>query len=60
MSLYITATAREHIIHDAVATFPDECCGFLYGTESGDERTITEIDVCQTTLKKATSAEDLK
>ena len=45
MSLYINATAREQIIHDALGTFPDECCGFLYGSESDEARTVTDIQV---------------
>jgi proteasome lid subunit RPN8/RPN11 len=45
MSLYINATAREQIIHDALSTFPDECCGFLFGLESDEARTITDIQV---------------
>lgn len=43
MSLFIIDDARERIIHDAIQTFPYECCGFLYGTETGDKRTILEI-----------------
>ena len=27
----------------ALTTFPDECCGFLYGTEENDSRIITKI-----------------
>jgi proteasome lid subunit RPN8/RPN11 len=27
----------------AVATYPDECCGFLYGTEQSDGRVIVKI-----------------
>ena len=43
MSLHITQDARERIIHDAIHTFPDECCGFLYGTETGGDRVILEV-----------------
>jgi proteasome lid subunit RPN8/RPN11 len=45
MSLYLNSTAREQVIHDALSTFPDECCGFLYGTETDDARTVTDIQV---------------
>jgi proteasome lid subunit RPN8/RPN11 len=31
------------MIADAVETFPDECCGFFFGREEGDERIITKI-----------------
>jgi proteasome lid subunit RPN8/RPN11 len=27
----------------ALTTFPDECCGFLYGNEQSDSRVITKI-----------------
>lgn len=43
MSLHITHDSRERIIHDAIQTFPDECCGFLYGSETGDDRLILEV-----------------
>ena len=33
------------MIADAVGTFPDECCGFLFGTENDDERIIEEVMV---------------
>ncbi|HEV7780609.1 MAG TPA: M67 family metallopeptidase [Chitinophagaceae bacterium] len=35
--------AKEEMIADALAAFPDECCGFLFGEEEGDERIITAI-----------------
>lgn len=33
--------ALEAINADAISAFPNECCGFLYGTETGDVREIT-------------------
>ncbi|MCW3124694.1 MAG: family peptidase [Bacteroidetes bacterium] len=45
MSLHITPIIREQIIHDALSTFPNECCGFLFGIETGDNRAITDIQV---------------
>ena len=37
-------TAGALLVEDAVNTFPDECCGFLFGTEDEEEnRTISEI-----------------
>ena len=34
------------IVQDAVDTYPDECCGFLYGNEdSNGRRTITQARV---------------
>ncbi len=41
--LYISTEARQRIIIDGIRTFPDECCGFLLGTEEGDRREITQI-----------------
>jgi len=42
MSLFYTLseTARQVIYQDGEASFPNECCGFLYGTED-KERHIT-------------------
>ena len=37
----ITPSAYEIITQDAVKSFPDECCGFLYGREDRD-RIITD------------------
>ncbi len=37
----ITPSAYEVITQDAVKSFPDECCGFLYGREDRD-RIITD------------------
>jgi len=31
------------MLHDASQAFPDECCGFLFGTEEGDLRFLTDI-----------------
>ena len=31
----------EIIVHDAQNSFPNECCGFLFGTETGHQRNIT-------------------
>lgn len=35
--------ARNILLDDASTTFPDECCGFLFGTETDGERHITDI-----------------
>ena len=40
--LIIEATPREQMIADAIRTFPNECCGFIFGTESPEERIITK------------------
>ncbi len=41
--LYLEPNARKQIIEDAIRTFPDECCGFLLGTEHGEDRIIEKI-----------------
>ena len=37
--------AKNEMIADAVATFPDECCGFLFGEDSEGTRFIRHIQV---------------
>jgi proteasome lid subunit RPN8/RPN11 len=39
----IEQAAREAMIADGVSTFPDECCGFMFGKEEGDDRTVSSI-----------------
>ena len=43
--LNISDAARSQMIEDALRTFPDECCGFMFGSESGELRTISAIAV---------------
>lgn len=31
------------MVNDAAATFPDECCGFLFGRETAEERIIEQV-----------------
>lgn len=38
--LIIHAKARQEMLSDAISTFPDECCGFFFGEESGEDRII--------------------
>lgn len=40
--LKIELQPREEMISDGINSFPDECCGFMFGNENGDERTITK------------------
>lgn len=40
--LSIDPIAREVMIAEAQIRFPDECCGFFYGYDNGDTRTIVE------------------
>lgn len=39
--LNISEEASKTMIADAIQAFPNECCGFFYGTESEKERIIT-------------------
>ena len=41
--IIIKSLARQLMTADAVKTFPDECCGFLFGIEKRDERVVTDI-----------------
>lgn len=41
----IEQKALEVMIGDAVNSFPDECCGFIFGREEGQERFITEVQI---------------
>ncbi|MCS6935356.1 MAG: M67 family metallopeptidase [Chitinophagales bacterium] len=41
--LYLPSHIQEQLAVDAVRTYPDECCGFLLGTEQSHARTVTEI-----------------
>ncbi len=42
--IIIEPRMRELLTEDAVNSFPDECCGFMFGVESEDgNRIITEI-----------------
>jgi proteasome lid subunit RPN8/RPN11 len=41
--IIIEPQAKQLMTADAVKTFPDECCGFLFGIEKRDERLITDI-----------------
>lgn len=43
--LKIDDTAFDNMVEDAINTFPDECCGFLYGKEERDTRQVLEITV---------------
>ena len=41
--IIIEPQAKQLMTADAVKTFPDECCGFLFGIEKRDDRLITDI-----------------
>jgi proteasome lid subunit RPN8/RPN11 len=41
--LIIEQKPLDEMYYDALQSFPDECCGFFFGKETGDERIITNI-----------------
>ena len=43
--LFIEQIAGRQMIEDASATFPDECCGFMFGREEGEDRFVSEISI---------------
>lgn len=42
MITHIVPIAIRIMIEDALSTFPDECCGFLFGNETEEERIILQ------------------
>lgn len=34
---------EQEMLKDALQAYPDECCGFLFGTEKGGDRVLTDI-----------------
>jgi proteasome lid subunit RPN8/RPN11 len=43
--LIIEQKPLDEMYNDALQSFPDECCGFFFGKEVGEERTVTKIVV---------------
>ncbi len=44
--IILDTIARTALLNDAIAAFPDECCGFLFGTEdSNGFRAVSQIQV---------------
>jgi proteasome lid subunit RPN8/RPN11 len=41
--IIIEPKAKQRMTADAVNTFPDECCGFLFGIVKKDDRFITDV-----------------
>ena len=39
--LRIESKPKDEMIADGINSFPDECCGFMFGTEDGNTRTVT-------------------
>jgi len=49
--LTIEPKALEEMYRDALEGFPDECCGFFFGKETGEERLITEALVVNNSIE---------
>ena len=45
LNIDIEQISLDEMIKDAVKTFPDECCGFIFGKEKNDNRTVIKIQV---------------
>ena len=43
--LKIESKPKDEMIADSINSFPDECCGFMFGNEEGDVRTITKSQI---------------
>ena len=43
--LNIEPITQKLMVEDALRIFPDECCGFFFGSEINDVRTISEIQI---------------
>jgi proteasome lid subunit RPN8/RPN11 len=43
--LFIEPKVRDQMIEDGLRTFPNECCGFIFGSEADEKRTITDMQV---------------
>ena len=43
--LNIEQAPLDEMVNDAIKTFPDECCGFLFGKDENNTRTIKKIQV---------------
>ena len=41
----IESNIYQQMLEDARQSYPDECCGFLFGKEDGDTRTLSDIQV---------------
>ena len=42
--LLVGAVQAKEMIHDALSTFPDECCGFMFGyEEANSDRVVTKV-----------------
>ena len=48
--LIIEPNTRHQILEDARLTFPDECCGFLFGVEDEETRIVTDLLIVDNSL----------
>lgn len=49
MTLAVNTPSRKIIEAHALGTFPNECCGFFFGQNSGTMRTVSEAYVVENT-----------
>jgi proteasome lid subunit RPN8/RPN11 len=45
--IIVEPKAKQVMIEDAQSAYPNECCGFFYGAEQDDDRTITHVVVVE-------------
>jgi proteasome lid subunit RPN8/RPN11 len=41
--IQIHTDAMEIMVEDAITAYPDECCGFFFGNDEGDQRQISRV-----------------
>ncbi len=51
MALYISENLLDFIKHHGLSTYPYECCGFLYGTDDGEHRTVQHVEKASNSRK---------
>lgn len=47
MITHIVTKAVDDMVADAISHFPDECCGFLFGNETEEERIIERVVIVE-------------
>ena len=52
--LLLSSSSYNRLIIEAIEKYPAECCGFLLGRETDDQRTVTQVMVCRNEAGKET------
>lgn len=52
--LLLSTSSYNRIVMEAIEKYPVECCGFLMGKESGDQRNISFVLTCKNQSGRAT------